>query len=98
MKEVTKLADLFHGPVYHVVSEPGDATHYDYIAYRDGSDELCIMPGNSPIRYPQRLNYYECLELNEESTVEKAYKLNCNPYTLLECIRTMEELHNGKYN
>jgi predicted transcriptional regulator len=97
MKEVERLTNLFHGPIYHVTSEPGDGTRYEYFAYRDGPDELCIMPANSPMRYPQRLNYYEYLELDAKSITNEANKQNCNPYTLLECIRTMKELHSGKY-
>jgi hypothetical protein len=98
MKEVTHLADLFHGSIYHIVSEPGDLTRYEYFVYRDGPDEFCIMPTDSPIRYPQRLNFYEHSELNEEACIEEAHKQNCNPWTLLECIRTIKEFHDGKYN
>lgn len=98
MKEVVHIADLFHGSVYHISSDPDDGTHYDYIVYQDGPDEFHIMPGNSPFNYPQRLNYYGHSELKEESLYTEASKQNCNHWTLVECIRTMQELHDGKYD
>ena len=90
-----------------IVSEPGDATHYEYMVYRDGPDEFCFMPTISTFRFPQRLNYYavedmpitrkELLEIHHPIDQEPVFKLandeNCNVNTLMECIQTVKSLH-----
>ena len=95
MKQIIKLTKDRAKNIYHVVSEPGDATRYDYFVYRDGPDEFCFMPCRSTFRFPQRLNYYDFkdtgIDVNKDYSIGIEY--NCNLYTLKECIRTMEELH-----
>ena len=84
MKQITKKE------VYHIVSEPGDATRYDYYMAQDYTD-FSFMPANSTIQYPQRLSYWEVQDLTEEEIVEMANKHNCNPWTLKECVRSINE-------
>lgn len=84
MKSITEVK----GGVYHIVSEPGDATRYDYFVARDGPDEFVFMPYRSTFRFPQRINYYE-----RENLAPIAEQANCNIHTVAECVRTIEELH-----
>lgn len=76
--------------MYHIVSEPGDATHYDYmmIMYYD---EYFFVPFKSTFGYPRKLNYHKVNNLDDETLVKLAIEENCNPYTLKECIRSMKE-------
>ena len=96
MKEINTIDEHI---IYHVMSEPGDNTRYEYFVY---VNEFCFMPAYSKIRFPQRLNYYEVkplLDKSEKSLVfieEIAEKEQCNPYTTLECIRTVVELYEKK--
>ncbi len=86
---------------FAIVSKPGDATIYEYMVYRDGPDEFCFMPMRSTFRFPQRLDYFEVVEMptsreqmmKSKELFEMANELNCNPNTLMECIRTIKILH-----
>jgi hypothetical protein len=80
--------------VYHVISEPGDATRYDYLVFVY-FDYFHFMPCGNTFRYPQRLNYYDALSLTDEEINKLSDKENCNVFTLKECIRTMKELYNA---
>jgi len=95
MKKVTLVGKSFHGNVYEIESEPGDLTSYSYFVYRDGPDEFCFMPKDNTFKYPQRLCWWDVngLQSEDEKLIELAETHNCNPFTLLECIGTMEELH-----
>ena len=91
MKQIINLATT---NLYHIISEPGDCTRYDYFVYRDGTDNFCFMPCKSTFRFPQRLNYYDAQDFKKDiDNSYKAVELGCNIWTLKECIRTMEELH-----
>lgn len=79
--------------VLHIISEPGDGTHYDYLVFRDGPDEFCFMPARSTFRFPQRLNFYAVQSVEESAIPLLAVEHNCNPCTIIECIRVMKELH-----
>lgn len=76
--------------VLHIISEPGDGTRYDYLVYRDGPAEFCFMPARSTFRFPQRLNYWKDKDYDVNLL---AVEHNCNPHTIIECIRVMKELH-----
>jgi hypothetical protein len=82
--------------LYHIFSEPGDATRYDYIVLKM-NDDYCFMPRKSVFRFPQRLNYWGVkngLDPNNAQEIVELAELNhCNFYTLMECIRTVIELH-----
>jgi len=79
--------------VRHVTSEPGDATRYDYLVNITGSDEYSFAPVGSTFRFPQRLNYWAVLDLNDAALITLAEKEHCNPYTLKECIRYIMATH-----
>lgn len=74
----------------HIISEPGDGTRYDYIML-DIYDEYVFAPFRSTFRFPQRLNYWEIKNADEEKIISIADKENCNPYTVKECIRAIKE-------
>lgn len=84
--------------LFHVTSEPGDGTRYDYFVHKAG-DDYSFMPGDNTFRYPQRLNYWELGDRINESFPDKEEYLTqaeiygCNPYTLMECVRTIKEVH-----
>lgn len=101
MKDITLVSHNIH----HVLSEPGDATRYDYFVYRDGPDNFCFMPRSNTFRYPQRLNYFEVIplakyklvaEITDEDDRENLFALaarnQINPHTLIECINTIISL------
>ena len=97
MKEVERI----FSNVLMIESEPGDMTRYSYFVYKDGPDEFHFMPKDSTFRFPQRLNYFEVIDVEDETIVgvrdEQIIKLatreNCNPHTIKECIRTIIEYH-----
>ena len=82
------------GPnLYHVISEPGDCTRYDYFVYQEGYDKFNFMPRKSTFRFPQSLYLSEVEGLDETKIPDiKPEYYSCNAYTLLECIRTMKKL------
>lgn len=75
----------------HVVSEPGDGTRYDYAFIKDGPDEYHFVSVGNNFNYPQRLNYYEVINAEDKDIIDIAKLYNCNPHTVMECIRTMKE-------
>ena len=78
--------------LYHVISEPGDMTRYDYFVFKD-YDYYCFMPCKNTFRFPQRLNYWDIKDMRMEQDNKEFMKLakieNCNPHTLKECIKTI---------
>ena len=85
----------------HVVSEPGDSTRYDYMVYRDGPDEFVFTPTRSTFIFPLRINYFDIAVVDENGEINIdvdevhriAEKYNSNPWTVMECCRTVKELH-----
>ena len=85
--------------IWHVISEPGDCTRYDYIIIRD-FDMYNIAPFRSTFRFPQRLDYWDIKAIHEikdaaeksSMLAEMADKEHCNPCTLAECIRTIMKI------
>ena len=88
---------------FQVESEPGDVTHYSYIAIQTGPDEVCFAPYRSTFPFPQRLDRWCATdeELRDkypsEDIVNKANKIGVNPYTYLECARTCIEVLRGDW-
>ena len=79
--------------VYHIISEPGDLTRYDYIMTHDGPDEFIFAPMGNTFHYPQRLNYWDVKDVSSvEECIPIAEKEHCNPHTVLECIHAIKEL------
>jgi hypothetical protein len=76
----------------HIISEPGDATRYDYIMIQN-YDEYMFMPYKNTFRYPQRLNWWDVkdIEIINETVETIAKENNCNSWTVMECIRSIKE-------
>ena len=88
MKEIIE----YSGNIKHVVSEPGDATRYDYLVIQN-YDDFMFVPYNNTFRYPQKINRFELDEVYELDIAERE---NCNLFTVRECIRTIKELIGGE--
>lgn len=75
----------------HVISEPGDLTKYNYAYYQD-FDEYFFIPVHNSFRYPQHINYWSIKNITEvnDIVIEIAKKNNCNPHTVMECIKTIQ--------
>jgi len=78
--------------IYQIESEPGDMTHYSYIMVIGYSDKFRFIPYNNTFYYPTELDYWSVKDLDEEEINQVAADLNCNPYTLKECIAAMNEV------
>ena len=79
--------------LYHIISEPGDATRYEYLMLQD-EDDFFFMPTKRDIVYPQRINYHDVKEYQRctPQTIQyvsgkKPYY--CNLYTFIECVKTL---------
>lgn len=84
-----------NGKLYHVVSEPGDGTRYDFIVLRQ-YDDFTFMPCESTFRYPQRINFYNIPDsVLTSDFAEIAKKEQCNPHTLVECCKVANIIHKG---
>lgn len=90
------IAESGIADIFHVTSEPGDATRYDYFGYIAGNSNFNFMPCDNTFKYPQQINYYNVADLNlvddKATLILMARETNCNIFTLLECIRTVKEL------
>lgn len=83
--------ESLNGEMFYVESEPGDATRYSYIIYRDGPDQFTITPTRSTFIFPQRLDFWDIFTtqdevVNQARVIELAEQWNCNPCTVLECM------------
>ena len=100
-----KHIDRVRDDIWIVDSEPGDGTRYRYIIYYDGFHDFSVMPyGETQIKYPQKLNYWDIHKLEDLSIndvgfskpdsllVKMAKEKDCNPFTLFECIRTAMQM------
>jgi hypothetical protein len=67
MKTVTKLFEN----VYHIISEPGDITHYDYIAY-DDSGTFHFAAAHSALVYPHTLELFDVKHFDRMQVLEVA--------------------------
>jgi len=84
--------------VYHIISEPGDNTRYDYFVTNFG-DTYMFLPYESTFKFPQKLNYWEVKDIESMEDLDDYKELlkehvGVNPWTLMECIRTLKELQN----
>ena len=92
---------------FHIISEPGDATRYDYICALQG-DAFRFVHAEGIIKYPDELSFWaveglyiedlrsEKDELKIERIKSLAEEKGCNPFTIVECIRTIYELTERK--
>ena len=103
-KETCKTMNLAGGDLFYVVSEPGDMTQYNYLAYYHGGGHYHFMPLKSSFKFPQIISIQEIPSsfegkdlfdrslCNTPEIVKIAEDNNCNPNTVLECIRTIIDL------
>lgn len=83
--------------IFHVITEPGDATRYDFIMVRRG-DEFTIAPCRSTFRFPQSFNKWEIRNIGPDAISEhdfiimKSNKYNCNPHTVKACIDVIRSI------
>jgi hypothetical protein len=93
---------------YHVISEPGDATRYDYyvVAPDHHYGPYLFATDNNSFAYPARI-YYQDVARAKVDPIERdfspeilgiAQQFTCNPYTVAECVRTILELERGPDN
>ncbi len=101
MREISHIATN----VYSVVSEPGDATRYEYLVYRDGPEEYTFTARRNQFGYPRRIRKWEIEgfedDLNSKDDVNLiniiADREGVNPHTVLECCRVIQELNEVLY-
>lgn len=93
MLEITKI--LKSPEIFHVISEPGDMTRYDFMIIKNYDDYL-ITPFKSTFRFPQRINIWDIK--NKKIYNDKiAEDNNCNPCTVkavVDAIKKIEEDNN----
>ncbi len=86
MKQITEVK------CHRVISEPGDMTHYDYLAVRNEWHYM-FMAYTGNIKYPYMISNYEYgEEMTDEIIADIAENHKCNPWTVKECLRTIKEL------
>ena len=100
MREIKKYYETpNNGTIYHVISEPGDMTRYDYFIYQNYED-YSIMPCKSTFIFPQRLNWWDITNdwdpIGWNDIITMSEKYGCNPHTLKEIINTIIELRREK--
>jgi hypothetical protein len=97
------MKEIWTHPVKRVISEPGDNTRYDYLVYQNPRDnvDFSFAPCESTFMFPQKLDYWSAIAiLDDEDSMKAAIKAinddhqlkNVNPYTLLECCRTIKQI------
>lgn len=87
MKQIEQVAE----DIYRVISEPGDVTRYEYLAYDDaGTFHFCGT--RSMMHYPRTLDYWEVKSADKEKLLKIAEAQDCNVYTIAECARTVIQI------
>jgi hypothetical protein len=81
--------------VFAIDSEPGDMTHYQYVLI-EHYDDYCITPLGSTFRFPQKLNWWEIKDADEEKIIEIADREHCNPWTVKEVIAAIKEMRSNR--
>ena len=75
--------------IFWVMSEPGDSTRYTYLVVWQYQYFSFVNFSEGNNKYPHRVDRY----LDTNISLEEAErKYGCNAYTLVECLRTIEEL------
>ena len=80
--------------VYHVISEPGDMTRYDYLIwFNEYMDSVHFMSNANAFSYPKPVRTIDIKqEWTEDNMIEQAHKDECNPSTLKECYNRAKEI------
>ncbi len=85
IKEVVKFK-------FNIISEPGDATHYDYYITTDvNMKTFKFNTTYNCFRYPQVLNI-NILDCNDAEIMGIAKLLSVNFWTVKECIRGINQV------
>lgn len=85
MREVSDATII---PAVRVISEPGDATRYDYYVVRYFDDYIFYTLANT-FKYPAKISKWD---IDREGIIEElAKEYNCNPCTVQECINYIKE-------
>lgn len=87
MKEVFTISD----DLFRIISEPGDATRYDYIVFKTGDIYRFMSIANS-FKYPRELGYWDVKNIEVVQDCISFAIEGVNPYTVLECVRTIKQL------
>lgn len=114
-KTISKIADTSvinndRVRMYHVISEPGDATRYDYMIVIYNS-LVKFFSFHNEISYPATMNLNKIPEIkHKDAIVDGNYKLvlsediiaRCEkndvfPHTIQECLITLNEISNEDY-
>jgi len=97
MRDIKKVTDEF----YKVTSEPGDATRYEYLVYRESKDDFTFAPTGSTFLFPQRMNIKDVAEgkaaANSAAVKSIAKRYHCNSCTVLECYKAIKEIYGYSY-
>lgn len=81
--------------IFYVLSEPGDCTKYEYLVYRNYGYYTFMPYEQTGNKYPRNpITKYD-VDINiigemYAHIAEKTY--DCNAYTLVECIRTINQI------
>ena len=90
-------------PTLHIISEPGDATRYDYYVHKHWDDYYFFSVENT-FNYPRRICEFDVPDYDLHNSVVRAADLDgeypeimgmaeeadCNPWTMIECLRTLQ--------
>ena len=85
---------------YHVVSEPGDCTRYDFLVHLKG-DTVIVSPYNSTFKFPENLDIFD---IENITTLELAIQYcgnfgrDLNPHTLLEVCNSVRAIYDLEKN
>lgn len=97
---------------FHVISEPGDATRYDFLVTKD-YDNFLIVPYGSSFKFPQRINKYDikanmndikqAIEENDYENLIELCLLVCNDeqvncWTVVAVCKAIVQLYNLEVN
>jgi len=91
VQEATMLKRYSDIYCIRVESEPGDATHYSYVVVQN-DHIFSFLPFNNSFRYPQLLDYWSVKDItsvDDPNLLKIAKEQYCNPFTVLECVRTI---------
>ena len=88
-----KVIRIIEHELWHITSEPGDRTRYDYFVYRGSGGYFHFMPRDNTFKYQQKLSINSAHAISALPNVELTEaKPEISPYTMLECVRTVIEL------
>jgi hypothetical protein len=91
MKEIKEIK------CYHIVSEPGDGTRYDYLAIKEKGCYR-FFPMESTFKFPDYIPIHTAFNKDHYGiVVYLAEDRRCNPFTVKECLRTIKEFEEKEF-